>query len=55
VGSRGKALVRGQGAKPSEADDILILGYRFSALRMHLRHTYAERKSNWIHLINISC
>jgi hypothetical protein len=31
----------GQGAKPPEADDILILGYKFSELRMHLRHTYA--------------
>jgi hypothetical protein len=41
VGSRGKAPGQGSGAKPPEADDILILGYKFSALRMHLRHTYA--------------
>jgi hypothetical protein len=31
----------GQGANPPEANDILILGYKFSELRMHLRHTYA--------------
>jgi hypothetical protein len=36
-----KPLIRGSGGEAPEADDILILGYKFSALRMHLWHTYA--------------
>jgi hypothetical protein len=37
VGSRGKAFGQGvRGASPPEANDILILGYKFSELRMHL-------------------
>jgi hypothetical protein len=40
VGSRSKASDQGVRGEAPEADDILLLGYKFSALRMHLRHTY---------------
>jgi hypothetical protein len=41
VGFRNKAPGQGgQDAKPPEADDNSIIGYTFSALRMHSRHTY---------------
>jgi hypothetical protein len=40
-GSEGFAPIGVQGQSPPEADDILILGNKFSELIMHLRHTYA--------------
>ena len=48
VGSRAKALVRGSGAKPSEAESVLAFGYPMEAANLHNSMQFATHKTTGI-------